>query len=68
MEFPPKPKTPYVLGKEQYKRIFDKLAKFEGKKLSEKDEELIKLLYSQLEANWGDPLEEFVDKLLEEEK
>lgn len=64
MEFPPKPKTKYVLDNEQDKRIFEKLAKFEGKKISPEDEELIKFLYSQLEEDWRTPLEEFVDKLL----
>lgn len=65
MEFPPKPKTKYVLDKEKYRAIFDKLAKFEDKKLSAEDEELVKFLYSQLEEDWGTPLEEFIDKLLE---
>ena len=64
MKFPPEPKTPYVLGRDVYKRVFEKLAQFEGKELSQSDEDLIKLLYSQLEQNWEDRLEEFVDKLL----
>jgi hypothetical protein len=63
MEFPPQPKTPYKLENEQDKRIFEKLAKFEGKKLSAEDEKLIKFLYSQLEDDWRTPLEEFIDKL-----
>ncbi len=64
MKFPPKPKTPYQFENEQDKRIFDKLARFEGEKLTKKDEELIKFLYSQLEDDWRTPLEEFIDKLL----
>lgn len=64
MEFPPKPKTPYVLDKEKYRVIFDKLAKFKDKKLTAEDEEMIKFLYSQLETDWETPLEQFIDKLL----
>ncbi|MDP3883270.1 MAG: hypothetical protein Q8Q48_04415 [Candidatus Staskawiczbacteria bacterium] len=64
MRFPPEPKTSYVLDKPQYKRIFDKLSKFVAKKLSKKDEEVVRFLYSQLEENWEDPLEKFIDKML----
>lgn len=64
MKFPPKPKTPYLFLKEQDKVIFDNLAKFKEKKLTKKDEELVKLLYSQLEDDWRTPLENFIDKLL----
>lgn len=65
MKFPPEPNTPYVLDKEQDQSIFAKLDKLKGSRLTEKQEELIKLLYSQLETDWRTPLEEFVDKLLE---
>jgi len=65
MEFPPKAKTKYVFDNEQDKIIFEKLAKFDGKNISLEDEELIKFLYSQLEDDWRTPLEEFIDKLLE---
>ncbi|MBI4086162.1 MAG: hypothetical protein HY433_02905 [Candidatus Liptonbacteria bacterium] len=64
MKFPPKPKTPYVLSKPQDRRIFRKLKKLSGKKLSREEEKLIKLLYSQLETDWRTPLEKFIDKLL----
>lgn len=63
MEFPPKAKTKYVFDNEQDKRIFEKLAKFKDKKLTPKDEELVRFLYSQLEEDWRGPLEEFIDKL-----
>jgi hypothetical protein len=63
MKFPPEPKTPYVLDKEKYRVIFEKLKKFEDKKLSKEDEELVKFLYSQMEENWETPLEKFIDKL-----
>jgi len=68
MEFPPKSKTPYRLENEQDKIIFDKLAKFEDKKLGAEDEELVKFLYSQLEDDWRAPLEKFVDKLFNEKQ
>lgn len=64
MKFPPKPKTPYLFIKKQDKAIFRKLSEFEDKKLTKKDEELVKFLYSQLEKNWRDPLEKFIDKML----
>lgn len=64
MKFPPDPKTPYILDKEQDKRIFAKLEQFKDKKLTPKQEELIKFLYTQLEDDWRTPLEEFVDELL----
>ena len=66
MNFPPNPRTPYVLDNEQDERIFAKLARLKERELSSKDEELIKLLYSQLETDWRTPLEEFIDKLLAE--
>ena len=65
MKFPPEPKTPYILDKEQDQRIFSKLAKLKERKLTKKEEELVKLLYTQLETDWRTPLEEFIDKLLE---
>jgi len=65
MKFPPEPKTPYVLDKEQDRRIFRKLSQFKKRKLSKEEEELIKFLYTQLETDWRTPLEEFIDKLLE---
>lgn len=46
MKFPPKPKTPYVLDKEQDKRILKKLNNLA--KQGFRDEKLLKLLYSQL--------------------
>ena len=61
MEIPPKPKTPYILDKEQDKRILEKLNKLAEKGF--KDEKLLSLLYSQLETDWRSPLEEFIDKL-----
>ncbi|MDO8590185.1 MAG: hypothetical protein Q7R69_02840 [bacterium] len=64
MKFPPEPKTPYILDKEQDKRIFEKLSKFKNKKLTKGQEELIAFLYTQLEDDWRTPLEEFIDKLL----
>ncbi len=64
IKFPPKPKTPYILEKEQDKVILKKLARFEGKKLVKEQENLIKFLYSQLEDDWRTPLEKFIDKLL----
>ena len=63
MDTPPKPKTPYILDKEQDKRILEKLNKLAEKGF--KDEKLLSLLYSQLETDWRSPLEEFIDKLLE---
>ncbi len=66
MKFPPKPKTPYILDKEQDRRIFAKLAQFQKKEFSGEKEELIKLLYTQLEKDWRTPLEEFTDKLLKQ--
>jgi len=64
MKFPPEPTTPYVLTRDIYKRIFDKLATLNGKELSAQDEELARLFYSQLEENWEVPLEASVDKLV----
>ena len=64
MKFPPEPKTSYILDEGKDKRIFEKLSKFEKHTLSKKDEELIQILYSQLEDDWRTPLEEFIDKLL----
>ncbi|HEY4524121.1 MAG TPA: hypothetical protein VJK04_04640 [Candidatus Paceibacterota bacterium] len=64
MKFPPKPKTPYVLPDLQYRRIFSKLQKLSKKKLTQEEEKLIKLFYSQLETDWRTPLERFIDKLL----
>lgn len=64
MKFPPKPKTPYIFKNEQEKRIFDKLVKFSERKLTKEQKKIIKFLYSQLEADWQDPLEKFVDELL----
>lgn len=64
MKFPPEPKTPYILDKEQDQRIFAKLEQFKNKKLASEQEELVKLLYTQLETDWRTPLEEFIDKLL----
>ena len=66
MEFPPKPKTPYVLDKEQDQRIFTKLSQFKGRDLTQEKEELIQFLYTQLETDWRTPLEEFINKLLKE--
>ena len=63
MGFPPKPKTPYILDKEQDKRILEKLNKLAERGLF--DEKLLRLLYGQLETDWRTPLEDFVDKLLE---
>ena len=63
MKFPPEPKTPYLLPKQQDKTIFEKLTKFKDKKLSEDDEELIELFYSQLEDDWRTPLEKAIDKM-----
>ena len=65
MKYPPEPKTPYILGKEQDQRIFAKLEQFKDKKLTPEQEELVKFLYTQLETEWRTPLEEFIDKLLE---
>jgi hypothetical protein len=67
MKFPPKPKTKYVLDNKQDRRIFEKLSKFNDKKISPQDEKLIKFLYSQLEDDWRTPLEEFIDNLLKAE-
>lgn len=64
MKFSPKPKTFYRLDKEQDKAIFEKLSKFKEQKLTKKDEEIIKFLYSQLEDDWRTSLEKFIDKLL----
>jgi len=63
MDIPSKPKTPYILDKEQDKHIFEKLNKLTERGF--KDEKLLALLYSQLETDWRSPLEEFIDKLLE---
>ena len=63
MKIPPDSKTPYVLDKEQDKRILEKLNKLAEKSFS--NEKLSKLLYSQLETDWRTPLEEFIDELLE---
>lgn len=65
MKFPPKPKTPYILDKEQDQRIFTKLKQLRDRKLTEERRKLIQLLYSQLETDWRTPLEEFINKLLE---
>lgn len=62
MKIPPKPKTFYVLDNDQNKRIMEKLNKLAAKDLH--DDELLKLLYSQLETDWGTPLEKFIDELL----
>ena len=64
MKFPPEPKTLYILDKEQDQHIFAKLEHFTNKKLIPEQEELIKLLYTQLETDWRTPLEEYIDKLL----
>ena len=64
MKYPPEPKTPYILDKEQDQRIFAKLEQFKDKKLTPEQEELVKFLYTQLETEWQTPLEEFIDKLL----
>jgi len=64
MKFPPEPKTLYILDKEQDQHIFAKLEQFKNKKLIPEQEELIKLLYTQLETDWRTPLEEYIDKLL----
>lgn len=66
MEFPPEPKTPYILNKEQDQRIFAMLAQFKGRELSKEKEELVRLLYTQLETDWRTPLEEFTNELLGE--
>lgn len=66
MDFPPSPKTPYILNKEQDQRIFAKLEKFREKKLSREQEMLVRFFYAQLETDWRTPLEEAVDKLLSE--
>lgn len=66
MRFPPEPKTPYIIDKEQDQRIFAKLEQFKNKKLTSEQEELIKFLYTQLETDWRTPLEELIDKLLKE--
>lgn len=66
MKFPPKPKTPYILDKNQDLLIFAKLAQFQKKKLSREKEELVKFLYTQLEEDWRTPLEEFTDKLFKQ--
>jgi len=63
MKIPPDSKTPYVLDKEQDKRILEKLNKLAKKDFS--NEKLLKFLYSQLETDWRTPLEEFIDELLE---
>ena len=65
MKFPPKPETPYILDTPQNKRMFRKLNKLAKKKLTKKDKELLRLLYSQLEKNWEGPLEKFIDTLLQ---
>src|SRR3989344_4733749 len=52
--------------KEQDQHIFAKLEQFKNKKLIPEQEELIKLLYTQLETDWRTPLEEYIDKLLKE--
>ena len=64
MEIPPKPKTPYVLDKEQDKRIMEKFNKLAEQGFE--NEKLLRLLYSQLETDWRTPLEEFIDELLKE--
>ena len=66
MKIPPDPKTPYVLDKEQDQRILEKLNKLVEKGFS--DENLSKLLYSQLETDWRTPLEDFIDELLKQQK
>ena len=66
MKFPPEPKTSYILDKERDQRIFAKLEQFKNKKLTPEHEELIKLLYTQLETDWRTPLKELIDKLLKE--
>ena len=63
MEFPPKPKTPYILGKEQDRRIFGKLAEFANLRLTAEQEKLISFLYTQLETDWRTPLEIYADEL-----
>jgi len=68
MEFPPIPTTKYLLPDEQDKRIFDKLGKLVQCELSQQEEVLVKLLYSQLEDDWRSPLESFVDQLLVNKK
>jgi len=62
MKIPSEPKTPYILDKEQDKRIMEKLNKLAEGGFS--DETLLKFLYSQLETDWRTPLEELVDELL----
>ncbi|OGM90105.1 hypothetical protein A2108_00475 [Candidatus Wolfebacteria bacterium GWA1_42_9] len=64
MKLPPRPKTPYILDKEQDKCIFKKLNKFKNRKLSKDKEKLVRFLYTQLERNWRTPLEKFIDRLL----
>ena len=64
MKFPPKQKNKYVFDNEQDRRIYNKLLYFKNKKLSKDETTLIKFLFSQLEKNWRDPLEKFIDKLL----
>lgn len=66
MKFPPAPRTPYILDKEQDKRIYEKLAQFKDKKLTTEQEKLIIFLYTQLEDDWRTPLEEFIDKFLQD--
>jgi hypothetical protein len=63
MKIPPDPKTPYILDKEQDKRILEKLNKLAERDFS--DKKLLKFLYTQLETDWRTPLEEFIDELLE---
>ncbi len=66
MKFPPEPKTPYILDKEQDQRIFKKLEKFKDHNLTKEQEELVKFFYTQLETDWRTPLEELIDKLLKD--
>jgi hypothetical protein len=64
MKLPPKNKTSYVFDNEQDKRIFNKLSEFRKAKIGKEQEKLISFLYSQLEKNWRDPLEKYIDQLL----
>ena len=62
MKISPDTKTPYILDKDQDKRILDKLNRLA--EIGFSDEKLLRFLYSQLETDWRTPLEDFIDDLL----
>ena len=60
----PKDRTRYILSTDQDYEILGKIYTLEKKKISKHDQELVRLVRTQLEHHWRAPIAKFLNKLL----